>query len=145
VYYHKNLEKMREKNRARRAAGKMKEDPAVVVARTRAWREANPDRKREGDRARYKADPAQFMRWQRKSKYRLTDEQLQQVENATSCDACGEHIEGRNKHVDHDHETGRFRGVLCRGCNMAEGCLKGSLERVLALGVYLENYRNKVK
>jgi hypothetical protein len=36
--------------------------------------------------------------------------------------------------VDHDHETGRVRGMLCKGCNVALGVLGDSpeaLRRVL--------------
>lgn len=37
------------------------------------------------------------------------------------CDICGEKA---IMHFDHDHMTGRFRGWLCRKCNVALGMFK---------------------
>jgi hypothetical protein len=40
-------------------------------------------------------------------------------------------------HVDHDHHSGKVRGLLCRACNMALGLLKEDRERIEALLAYL--------
>ncbi len=40
--------------------------------------------------------------------------------------------------MDHDHETGLFRGWLCANCNKALGLLKDSREVVLNAVIYLQ-------
>lgn len=35
---------------------------------------------------------------------------------------------GRDWHVDHNHKTGKVRGILCQPCNTAIGMLKESIE-----------------
>ncbi len=45
--------------------------------------------------------------------------------------------------VDHDHETGDFRGWLCHACNKAAGLLKESTEIILSLAEYIEQSRVK--
>lgn len=41
-------------------------------------------------------------------------------------------------YVDHCHDTGRIRGLLCHPCNVALGLLGESVERVKAAVTYLE-------
>lgn len=41
-------------------------------------------------------------------------------------------------HADHDHLTGRFRGLLCFTCNAAVGNVKENLNTVTRLGEYLK-------
>lgn len=43
------------------------------------------------------------------------------------CAICGTNPEGRLA-VDHNHDTKRVRGLLCRPCNSAIGLLKDSPE-----------------
>jgi len=38
--------------------------------------------------------------------------------------------------VDHDHKTGKVRGLLCRACNVAYGNLKEDPERIIKLLEY---------
>lgn len=58
---------------------------------------------------------------------------------AHGCEACGT-FERLN--VDHDHETGKVRGILCHWCNTAEGQLKGDPDKALALAFYMLKHKN---
>lgn len=52
-------------------------------------------------------------------------------------------INGLNKaHVDHCHDTGKIRDMLCRECNWMLGNGKDSPERLLAGADYLKSWSN---
>jgi Recombination endonuclease VII len=55
------------------------------------------------------------------------------------CASCGESKPRRTGlHVDHDHRTGRIRGLLCGSCNRAAGLLGDTPDRIIQLARYLE-------
>jgi hypothetical protein len=60
-----------------------------------------------------------------------------------TCECCGGPPNGRGRglHLDHDHETGKFRGWLCGSCNLGLGQLGDSFDAVLRALTYLAKNR----
>lgn len=73
----------------------------------------------------------------RAKKVGLTVEQFYALD-LTSCDVCSAVLGPDKAHLDHDHATGKFRGVLCGGCNWALGNVRDSSSTLRALADYLE-------
>lgn len=44
-------------------------------------------------------------------------------------------------HVDHNHDTGKVRGIVCHWCNLAIGHAYDDPEILRKLTAYLEKYR----
>lgn len=104
---------------------------ACSTARTRAWAEANPT---EWERHRRRS-------WL-KRKYGITIEQYDEMLAAQGgvCPICGTppaDPRGYRMHIDHCHDTGRVRGILCGPCNQGIGNLGDDPDRLLAAVEYL--------
>lgn len=86
------------------------------------WWAKNKEKQSAKRRAVYARDPdAQFDAKLRQS-YSLSKEDHEQMWNSQGgkCYFCDSDIprRGRGVHVDHDHDSGRVRGLACRDCNV---------------------------
>ncbi|MFE6739811.1 endonuclease VII domain-containing protein [Streptomyces tubercidicus] len=86
-------------------------------------------------------DDAQVYWWSRQiARYGLTPESWRNLfeSQGSRCAICGINVNGKKRfHVDHDHENGRVRGILCTTCNTGIGALGDDPERVFKAFEYL--------
>lgn len=55
------------------------------------------------------------------------------------CAICDTDLDmGFHTHVDHDHKTGKVRGLLCSRCNLALGYLRDSIKTLKRAIAYLK-------
>lgn len=81
-----------------------------------------------------------------KQRYGLSGDQVMALLELQGgrCAICTRPIEFRSTgHVDHDHKTGRVRGVLCGPCNRAIGLLQDDAFVVGEAAAYLENHAER--
>ena len=126
---------------ARRA--KYEADPKPYIARVKKWQQENPERlseyrreyRRRPDRKR--ADRDAHLR----RKYGIGVDEYDELllRQAGACAICEvEPAPSTNLHVDHDHTTGRVRGLLCVSCNNALGAFRESFDIFRAAANYLD-------
>jgi hypothetical protein len=70
-----------------------------------------------------------------KRRYGLEWDEYQRL-LADGCCVCGS---AKDLHVDHDHETGETRGILCRNCNVALGHVGDCPSRLRKLADWIES------
>lgn len=126
----------------------------MSAASARAWKAANPDRVRETHREWYArqspewraARYAETRKWaaanrdtvrQIQRKYLGIPEPTRPKPERCECRGC---LPGkRGLQIDHDHETGEFRGWICFRCNTAIGKLGDTIAGLKEALAYLEN------
>lgn len=83
-----------------------------------------------------------------KNRYGLTPEDLEKMlrDQDNKCAICGQEMflhgtsADKNKiaHVDHDHKTGKVRGLLCNECNIGLGKFMDNTDYLLSAISYLK-------
>lgn len=144
-----NPEKTRENSRKWRTA-----NPEKAQAAQAKWRAANPEKTRAQarirSRKRYAANPEKSREASRKwraanpghfrlPRYGLTPRAFEILKNL-QCNACAicKKSFSTTPYVDHDHTTGKVRGLLCNTCNIGLGRFKDSPVHLRAAANYLE-------
>jgi hypothetical protein len=119
------------------------------IDRVQAWRDANPE-KYAGYQAKYRSRPDRKLADRAghlKRKFGLTLEQYDQLlaSQGGGCAICGAPPEPNTSlHIDHDHDTGAVRGLLCVRCNNALGQLREDSDLVRAAASYLDGHDETV-
>lgn len=155
-YYRQNRDRLYQSQKDRRQARIDKDPEAYWAARKayhervrdvrneklRALRKENPEPFREADRKRRERDPEMPRRKRLRQHFGLTVAQYDAMLAAQGgcCAACGEEPKSRlmgktliSLAVDHDHATGKVRGLLCSNCNVSLGMLKDDVAKLQAL------------
>ena len=124
AYNEKNKEKIRAYARAYYENNKEK-----LNVKHKAYREKNKDKKRESE-------------LKRNFGIGLHEYDLMFTEQKGKCACCGSHQNELTKNlaVDHDHDTGLIRGLLCNHCNLAIGILGDNTEGLMRALNYLEKH-----
>ena len=112
-------------------------------AQEAAWKVAHPEHVKTYQQGYYRANKADKRDRDLRRKYHITAAEYDAMLAAQGghCAICPATEAGGNGvfHVDHDHdhETGRVRGLLCHACNTALGLFKESADLLAAAMVYL--------
>jgi Recombination endonuclease VII len=67
------------------------------------------------------------------------------LETQKTCTICKNLPDSKQRlHIDHDHTTGQFRGLICSTCNLVLGKFKDDPIRFRCAAIYLEKELDKV-
>jgi hypothetical protein len=101
-------------------------------------RRKNLEKVRAYDRARAPLRKEKSREWQLRTRYGMSVKAYDELVAAAKglCAICGRKPKEK-LFVDHCHEAGHVRGLLCAKCNMAIGQLDNSPERALKVYEYL--------
>lgn len=136
-----NLEKSRAACKKWRA-----NHPGAQAAATKAWSIANPGKAKAATAAYRAANPTKTSEWaknwrKRNRGYHLVKHGLALEEfdamfasQGGSCAICRA---VKKLCVDHDHTTGKIRGLLCSHCNSALGMAKDSFQTLIRAADYI--------
>ncbi len=100
---------------------------------------------KECDRIEKQKRNGYYRDWHLQNKYGITHKDYLQLKEAqdNKCKICGiaeEHCENQRFAVDHDHDSGEVRGLLCKKCNQAIGLLQDSSSFAKAAYRYLKEH-----
>lgn len=112
----------------------------------RNWRNRNKEKARASARARYQHRKDFHRERQLKANFGLTNSEYEAMFSSQNglCAICGGAGSTLRKlSVDHSHDTGRIRGLLCNPCNLMLGLFERIPDAGLRVAGYLEAHRAK--
>lgn len=112
-------------------------------AANRRWNKKNPEKRKQIARESYHRRKEQYVAYRRH--YRtgcdLDTYTARWNEQGGRCAICGSPPFKAHLDADHDHKTGKVRGLLCNRCNTALGNFQEDVEILRKASSYLEKWR----
>lgn len=118
----------------------------VPIICRECWERSEQDRKRIEKRLARERDPElvrqRYRKWSLKKHYGITVDEFDRMLGVQSgCAICHTDVpDGKNWHVDHDHVSGKVRGVLCHSCNLMIGMSKEDTDILSSAISYLRHH-----
>jgi hypothetical protein len=114
-------------------------NPEKYCAISREWCKRNPERRNSTKRNWYRQNKRHHAATVRKRAYGISSEEYNQLTASqdNACAICEKPWSGRVC-VDHDHKTGRVRGLLCIKCNAVLGMSNDSFRVLFSAIRYLQ-------
>lgn len=144
-YYQKNRDTLLAQQKLRQQKAEA-ENPEQRKNYRKEYYQKNKERllelQRERNRANYKANKHVYKARNRRAvlkQYGLTPDEYQDILDAQGggCAICTASARTRKMVVDHCHQTGKIRGILCNQCNTAIGLLAELPGRIMEAADYL--------
>ncbi|HXD10564.1 MAG TPA: endonuclease VII domain-containing protein [Anaerolineales bacterium] len=133
----KNYERLHLKYKADYAKNKK-----AILERNKKWLQENLEKSKEYRRKWLLRNGDRSLKYRLKSRFGLTVEAYIEMFSAQGgmCAICGyKPVEIKERlNVDHDHATGKVRGLLCPNCNKSLGLIRDSIETALKMAEYLK-------
>jgi hypothetical protein len=142
--YQQNREAILEANRSKVDAWH-KDNPEAIREHKRRYREKNREKLREADRKYIRDENGEITAKEKAHQARNRIQRALDLEGLAGrprplvCDICeGPPDPKRGMHFDHCHQSGQFRGWLCRKCNLMLGNAEDDPSRLRKGAAYLE-------
>lgn len=101
----------------------------------------DPEKKREYNKRWRARNKDKIKAYNYNKRYGIDDKQKDAMfkSQGRKCASCGTKSATNKKywHLDHQHSSGKIRGILCQRCNHALGLLDDDITKILALANYV--------
>jgi hypothetical protein len=112
------------------------------IQRVLRWQQENRERYNAKQRAYKQSHRAEQREEHLRRTFNLTQADYERMlaEQGGACAICGRKPRpSKHLHVDHDHDTGRVRGLLCFSCNVGVGNFHHDMSRLARARDYLDD------
>jgi len=147
-YYQQNKDAINERRRQMRAENINGARDRMREQKARAWQK-NRDKELQKAKERYQLDKERRASVRLKKEFGITlvEYDAMFVLQKGRCAVCGDPPKIRDKYgnlrrfsVDHHHETGKVRQLLCGPCNMSIGLVKESISTLVNMIDYIKKH-----